>query len=1325
MWTPLLGQHFINTNKIYPSVNLKRYSMKPVFCVLVFLSLPSILLTAQDEIPKDYKAPYSEPPKLELKFKDDFQQDSRGDYQISGKKDAVTWEKGKLTLGEGAILKRELNAGSWVEMELDLEFPELTEDGQTSELKVWLDLEDTTDSFVSFRQIRANGATRSSISILDTEGNWQDESGQQPVSTPVEVAGPPGLGRWAIRYRNGLWTVENTSKEIRLFAYMENEAAKVKQLLCVASENSIELRSVRLQQAARIEINYPAAVAKQIASAEELAAKYMSLYKDGKIAQAIPLARSFADLVLRLKGTYDPDYASSLNNLAVLYESLSDYTKAEPLFLEAKTILEKVLGKEHPDYATSLNNLAYFYHSLGEYAKAEPLYLEAKTIDAKVLGKEHPSHAGSLSNLAGLYELKGEYAKAEPLYLEAKTILEKVLGKEHPDYATSLNNLANLYSLLGDYAKAEPLFLEATTILGKVLGMEHPDYATSLNNLAGLYYFLGDYAKAEPLFLEAKTIREKVLGKEHSSYAISLNDLAALYESLGEYAKAEPLYLEARTIDEKVLGKEHPNYATSLNNLAYLYGTLGDYIKAEPLYLEAKTIREKVFGKEHPSYATSLNNLAGLYELRGDYAKAKPLYLEAKTIREQVLGKQHPDYASGLINLAGLYQSLGDYAKAEPLFLEAKTIDEKVLGKEHPDYASGLGNLASLYESLGEYAKAEPLLSKSLQITHKNFDRYSTIQSEKQRKSFAKSFEWRLSSFMSNALKLDERGKSVWEPAVRWKGMSLVRQKQNLVLAKLPETSETFAELKSIRAQMSKHLQGDPTTENWKKRTKQLENEEERLEKKLAQVAKDLGLQQSVDFDSKIQLPAGACLVDFRRFTYSEPDPDKPGKFFTEPHYLALIRQSDNSVEMIDLGSAEEIERAITEWRSPIERANRNRRAIDVREQIEMDRAGQLLRKLLWEPLEKHIGETELVIVSPDGALGRLPLIALPGKQPGTYLLEEKKIVYLPVPALLPQMLAKPAKPINPSTRALLVGGIDYGKASKEAIPDRLSQRNLRILQQLKFPPLKSSGIETEVIKSLFEQATQLTGVEATEKELQQKLTDHSVLHIATHGFFQSPDRFMKRIPPGNQQSFVALREQAKVLTENPNLLSGLALANANSAASKKIDEGDNDGILYSAEIALLPMEHVELAVLSACETSLGTDDNPGEGLIGIQRAFQVAGAKSTIASFWKIDDRATQMLMNRFYQNLIAAGRKAKTTGQDPNSTTVRIDALIEAQRWMLRDMNPQEIAQLQLRDLEDEDGVPNKKPKKSDSAKPNKNAAQSVSPRYWAAFVLSGDWR
>ncbi len=66
---------------------------------------------------------------------------------------------------------------------------------------------------------------------------------------------------------------------------------------------------------------------------------------------------------------------------------MGNYEKAELLYLDSKSILEKALGKEHIDYAANLQNLGLLYMAMDKYEKAEPIFLEAKSIQEKSAGQ--------------------------------------------------------------------------------------------------------------------------------------------------------------------------------------------------------------------------------------------------------------------------------------------------------------------------------------------------------------------------------------------------------------------------------------------------------------------------------------------------------------------------------------------------------------------------------------------------------------------------------------------------------------------------------------------------------------------------------------------------------------------------------------------------------------------------------------------------------------------------------------------------------------------------------------------------------------------------
>ncbi|MBC7820424.1 MAG: CHAT domain-containing protein, partial [Planctomycetaceae bacterium] len=287
----------------------------------------------------------------------------------------------------------------------------------------------------------------------------------------------------------------------------------------------------------------------------------------------------------------------------------------------------------------SLNNLALLYDSLGRYAEAKPLYRQAVEIWRKTLGDQHLHYAAGLNNLAMLYDSMGRYADAEPLYQQALEIWRTTLGERHPNYGACLNNLAELYRAVGQYELAEPLYLQEIEICRATQGENTPSFAVSLNNLAALYRATGKHDQAEPLYLQALEIRRGTLGEEHPGFAESLSNVAVFYESIGRYGEAEHLQAQALEIRRAKLGETHPSLATSLNNLAAVYRATGRHAEAEPHYQRALEIRRQTLGDSHPNVAQSLNNLAVLYAATGHPEKSLELMQQAAEVHRHLIGQ--------------------------------------------------------------------------------------------------------------------------------------------------------------------------------------------------------------------------------------------------------------------------------------------------------------------------------------------------------------------------------------------------------------------------------------------------------------------------------------------------------------------------------------------------------------------------------------------------------------------------------------------------------------------------------------------------------------
>ncbi len=776
----------------------------------------------------------------------------------------------------------------------------------------------------------------------------------------------------------------------------------------------------------------------------------------------------------------------------------------------------RVFGPEDLELAASLEKLAALHYSMGEYAKAEPLYGQALEIKKKVLGENHADYARSLHDLANLYVEQGDYPRAEPLYRRALAIKKKALGENHPDYGASLHSLATLYNAQGDYARAEPLFRQALEIAKKALGENHPNYAACLNSLADLYSEQGDYPRAVPLFRQASEIYKKVLGENDPAYAAGLNNLAITSEHQGDLLRDEPLLRQALEINKKVLGEGHPAYAASLESLALRYANQGDYRRAEPLLRQALEIRKKVLGENHPLYAGSLYGLSYLYHAQGDYRRAEPLLRQALEIWKKALGEGHPMYARGLDGLAGLYQHQGDYRRADLLYRQALEINQRALGENHPACAFNLHSLATLYLIQGDYSRGQQAIRQAVTIIREHLEAAAVIQSERQQLAMYQENRWYLDHYLALVAYNGKYAEPAYRELLAWKGMVLRRNRLARAVAQSPELAATFTRLQGVARQLTAVAWGSPDPRQeatWRQRAARLSAEKEELEAQLsARSAEYRQAKRTVPVeDLQAVLSDDSVLVDFVECSISPSRPNDASKRVL----LGFVVTPDRPVETVLLGAMQPINEAIRAWRRTFGMS------------AEGAAAASLLRLRLWTPIEKKLHGAKIVLISPDGALGQLPFGALPGKTPGTYLVEERTFAVVPVPQLIPQ-LAQQERRTPLRGKVLLLGNVDYdappdkGRIGFQPVskdPSNEKSDSPRATEwmvsprslppgTLHFDPLPGTESEIAAIEELCrrdvgsDEVVILRKSQASKEAFLVEARRHGYLHLATHGFF-------------------------------------------------------------------------------------------------------------------------------------------------------------------------------------------------------------------------------
>jgi len=975
-----------------------------------------------------------------------------------------------------------------------------------------------------------------------------------------------------------------------------------------------------------------------------LTGEVSAFFERGEYDKAIVSAEKLLELTIRMRGEDHEETAMSMYNLAGLYNSQGKYAAAEPLFLRSLKISEKLFGPNHPTTAVHLGTLALLFLNQDRFDEAEPLFVRALKICEKQLGPDHLDTARALNQLAGLYKYQGRYEESEPLFLRSLKIREEQLGPDHASTSTSLNNLASLYEAQGNYAAAEPLFLRSLKISEKQLGSDHPDTATHLGNLALLYLRQGRNDESEALFLRSLKISEQQLGSFHPDTATSLSNLAMLYAAQGRYEEAEPLYLRSLRIREEQLGADHSDTAMSLASLAEQYLQQGRNSEAEPLFLRCLNIHENKLGPNHPTTATSLAHLAGLYSHQGRYEEAEPLYLRSLKIREE-LGPDSPDTARAMSNLATLYHDNGHYEEAEPLILRSLEINEKKLGSDHPDTATTLNSLGLLYIDQGRYDEAAPIFERSMISAAAHWRRMLAYFSERECLTFQR-FETPFTSPGNQG-----SGRLAAEAQLLFKGAVIEAMNTRRVaeeqLARTEKGQELLRQRESLRPRYHLTLlaKGGNSDE-----AKSLQTQFDELDKKaialvgsrdLSASLLSIGLQPVQE-----SLSETTCLVESFRYIHGVD------LSTSESRYASTIITPNGDPVFLSHGDAKSIELAITNYRAALQTSPGDETRTPEERAAQLREAETALYTGILAPLEAHLKPGETVIFSPDAQWHFLPLGMLRNAAGETFS-SRYQVRYVSsgrdlVKSTPPRDGAKQSALVlgNPTFRnnAPLLALAETEEGSEKALLASTLRAGLaQDSGSIQFSPLPGTAREASLLAerlgSSGYEVNSLTGEEATEAALMKAIQGHSIVHLATHGFFLNEIKDDTK-DAGPQLSDLEERKPNLASIQNPMYRSGLALSGAQSTfnlwQNGQVPPPSRDGVLLAAEMATLDLRGTDLVVLSACETAAG-EALDGEGVIGLRRALNAAGATNVIMTLWPVDDEATVELMEVFYEKYLA----------------------------------------------------------------------------------------
>lgn len=764
---------------------------------------------------------------------------------------------------------------------------------------------------------------------------------------------------------------------------------------------------------------------------------------------------------------------------------------------------------------------------------------------------------------------------------EADRALEvyQSIGDETIEFAAALGIVGSVAFLRSDLDTAEDGYLRALEIAHNV-APGNPTELNILGNLGLVAMRRGDFDTARSFYKREQEAAER-LNIDSLQYAFASNYLGLLAKNLGRYDEAR-LYLKQALRAFQATRPDGVEVAGVLTNLASAAQYREDLRTVRGYHQEALRLRRR-HDPESTSVASSLHNVGAIALRQGDHEGARDALMQALDLKMS--------HQEGSLWVSNTYFELGNLAREEgDLETAAKNhrlaleIRRRVASR-HPDVAASLIALGGIEHSRDRPEITEELYSEAVGLIEEQRRRLNI--SEEQRSQFKARYRHcyiGLAGFW-----LDQgRGPEAWNllEQARAGALRSVVGRRDSIPEGVPRDlwfAKGRAETGISRAEnrLARLDPGEDETAllKYRERLAALETELREISEAIRTVAPAL---------AELESPAALTLDQVRR----RLDPGTLVLSYAvgtdQAMAMMTTAANDNGFEIRSFHipiSSEDLSQRVRRFNLLI---GRGATTTEVERAIRSQ--ARKLFELLVAPAWDEVSMAKRILIVPDGPLHELPFEALAVPNDEGLFLGLAKPIFVNPSATTAVELGQESRQTQPKTRTIAAfGGPEYPSDSPV-----VKEHNLR--------PLPGSRVEVESIRRLFgANATVFLGPDASEANFRTHVGDATILHCALHA---------RSDPESPMDSSLFFSFQPG--TPNPA----------------------EDGILSAWDIVDGPPIGADSVVLSSCSTARGRVVS-GEGIIGLARAFQVAGAKTLIASQWPVPDHSTAEFMTAFYKEL------------------------------------------------------------------------------------------